>query len=75
MQCSNRFFVDKRIQVQLKKTQSDMVQSYYRYLYSYNRFSLSQQTVAARKQEVEVASSHAEQQRAAADPLASAERS
>jgi hypothetical protein len=60
-------FVDKRIQGQLRKTQSDMVQSYYRYLYSYNRFALSQQTVAARKQEVEVASSHAEQQRAAAD--------
>ncbi|MBA3856083.1 MAG: hypothetical protein C0507_04160 [Cyanobacteria bacterium PR.3.49] len=60
-------FVDKRVQGQLRKTQSEMVQSYYRYLYSYNRFALAQQTVAARKQEVEVASTHAEQQRAAAD--------
>jgi hypothetical protein len=60
-------FVDKRIQGQLRKTQSEMVQSYYRYLYSYNRFALAQQTVAARKQEVEVASTHSEQQRAAAD--------
>lgn len=60
-------FVDKRIQSQLRKTQSEMVQSYYRYLYSYNRFALAQQTVAARKQEVEVASTHSEQQRAAAD--------
>lgn len=60
-------FVDKRIQAQLRKTQTDLVQSYFRYLYSYNRFALSQQTVAARKQEVEVASSHSEQQRAAAD--------
>lgn len=56
----------------VQKMQQDLVQSYYRYLYEYNKFALAQQTVAARKQEVDVASSKAEKQRAAAD-LASAQ--
>jgi hypothetical protein len=43
------------------------VQGYYRYLYSYNKFSLAQQTVAARKQEADVAQTNSEAQRAAAD--------
>src|SRR5690606_33665043 len=41
--------------------------AYYRYLSAYNKFALQQQTVAARKQEIEVAASRAEKQRAAAD--------
>jgi len=59
--------LDKRIIQPVKKLQSDMVQDYYRYLYSYNKFALAQQTVAARKQEIEVADSPSEKQRAAAD--------
>jgi hypothetical protein len=59
--------LDKRILEPVKKVQSDLVQAYYRYLYSYNKFALATQTVAARKQESEVASSDAERQRAAAD--------
>lgn len=59
--------VDRRIAPQLKKLESDLSQSYYRYLYAYNKFALAQQTVAARKQEVEVAGTASEQQRAAAD--------
>jgi hypothetical protein len=59
--------LDKRILDPVKKVQSDLVQAYYRYLYSYNKFALAAQTVAARKQESEVASSDAERQRAAAD--------
>ncbi len=59
--------LDKRILQPVRKLQSDLVQAYYRYLYSYNKFALAQQTVAARKQESEVASSASEQQRAAAD--------
>ncbi len=59
--------LDKRILQPVRKLQSDLVQAYYRYLYSYNKFALAQQTVAARKQESEVAASASEQQRAAAD--------
>jgi hypothetical protein len=59
--------LDKRIAPSVKKLQSDLMQAYYRYLYSYNKWALAQQTVAARKQEVDVASTPAEQQRAAAD--------
>lgn len=51
----------------VQKLQQELVQSYYRYLFEYNKYSLAQQTVAARKQEVDVASSKAEKQRAAAD--------
>jgi hypothetical protein len=59
--------VDKRLLPTVKKLEMDLVQTYYRYLYSYNKFSLAQQTVQARKQQVEVASSPAESQRAATD--------
>ncbi|MBY0550978.1 MAG: hypothetical protein K2W95_27110 [Candidatus Obscuribacterales bacterium] len=59
--------VDKKFVAQVKKCQSDLIQAYYRYLFSYNKFSLTQQNVAARKQEVELADSSAEKQRAAAD--------
>jgi hypothetical protein len=51
----------------VKKAEMDMVQAYYRYLYSYNKFALAQQTVLARKQEAETADSASESQRAAAD--------
>jgi hypothetical protein len=59
--------LDKRIYQPVKKLQTDMVQAYYRYLYSYNKFALAQQTVAARKQEIDVADTASEKQRAAAD--------
>lgn len=52
---------------QVRKVQFDLVQSYYRYLYAYNKYAIQQQTVQARKQEIEVASSRAEKQRAEAD--------
>ena len=57
----------KKSTEKVQKLQSELVQSYYRYLFEYNKYSLAQQTVAARKQEVDVASSKAEKQRAAAD--------
>jgi hypothetical protein len=44
-----------------------LAQSYYRYLYTYNKYCFAEQTLAARKQEVELASSASEQQRATAD--------
>ncbi len=59
--------LDKKIAGSVRKIMSDVAQDYYRYLYAYNKFALAQQTVAARKQETEVAESAAEQQRAAAD--------
>jgi hypothetical protein len=59
--------LDKRLLPTVKKLQKDLVQSYMRYLYSYNKFALAQQTVTARKQEVDVAGSPSEAQRAAAD--------
>ena len=58
---------DKRLVPSVKKAEMDMVQAYYRYLYSYNKFALAQQTVLARKQEAETADSASESQRAAAD--------
>lgn len=51
----------------VRKVQFDLVQSYYRYLYAYNKYAIQTQTVQARKQEIEVASSRAEKQRAEAD--------
>jgi hypothetical protein len=51
----------------VRKIQFDVVQSYYRYLYAYNKYAIQAQTVQARKQEIEVASSRAEKQRAEAD--------
>ena len=59
--------VDKRAAGAVKKMESDLTQTYYRYLYAYNKFALAQQTVAARKQEMDFAGSASEQQRAAAD--------
>ncbi len=59
--------LDKKVAASVKQLQGEVVQSYYRYLYSYNKFALLRQTVAARKQEVEFAQSASEQQRAAAD--------
>src|SRR5579885_1911858 len=59
--------LDKKIATATRQLEADVVQAYYRYLYSYNKFALLQQTVAARKQEVDVAGSASEQQRAAAD--------
>jgi hypothetical protein len=55
------------VQPAVRRAQTDLVQSYYRYLYTYNKFALAQQTYAARKQEVEVATTDSEKQRAAAD--------
>ena len=59
--------VDKKIYAPVKKAQSELVQAYYRYLYAYNKFFLTQQQVAARKQELELAESQAEKQRATVD--------
>jgi hypothetical protein len=60
-------FLDKKVAPAVRRTQSDLAQAYYRYLYTYNKFALAQQTLAARKQEVEVASTDVEKQRSAAD--------
>jgi hypothetical protein len=59
--------IDRRVVPEVHKLEADLTQNYYRYLYTYNKFCLAQQTVSARKQEVEVADSPSEQQRAAAD--------
>ncbi len=59
--------LDKKAAPVVKKLQVDLMQGYHRYLYSYNKWALAAQTVAARKQEAEVASTQSEQQRAAAD--------
>jgi archaellum component FlaG (FlaF/FlaG flagellin family) len=59
--------VDKKIYGAVKKAQTDLVQAYYRYLYSYNKFFLTQQQIAARKQELDAAESQAEKQRATVD--------
>jgi hypothetical protein len=56
--------MDKKIAASVRRVETDLVQAYYRYLYSYHRFALAQQTLSARKQEVEVASSDSEKQRA-----------
>ena len=58
---------EKKSIEQVRKTQFDVVQSYYRYLYAYNKYAIQLQTVQARKQEIEVAGSRAEKQRAEAD--------
>lgn len=64
--------VDKRILPHVKKVETELAQGYYRFLYAFNKFALMQQQVAARKQEVEVADTNSEKQRAASD-LASAQ--
>lgn len=64
--------LDKRIAPNVVRIEQEVAQSYYRYLYAYNKYALTQQQIAARKQEMEVADSASEKQRAAAD-LASAQ--
>lgn len=59
--------VDRKILPEVKRAQTELVQGYYRYLYAFNKFSLAQQTVAARKQEVEIAETASEKQRAELD--------
>ncbi len=59
--------VDRKIVANLKKVQLDLVQAYYRYLYAYNKFFLTQQQVQARKQELDCAESQVEKQRATVD--------
>lgn len=59
--------IDKRIFSQVRKVQTELTQSYYRYLYAYNKYALAEQTVSARKQEADYASSPAEKQRATTD--------
>lgn len=59
--------LDKKLVSPTKKAQSELTQAYYRYLYAYNKFFLGQQYIAARKQEMELADSQSEKQRAAAD--------
>lgn len=59
--------VDRKVLAEVKKAQAELVQGYYRYLYAFNKFSLAQQTVAARKQEVEIGETAAEKQRAELD--------
>lgn len=59
--------LDKRVLPEVRKVQAELLQAYYRYLSVYNKYALAEQTVAARKQEINVAESDAEKQRAAAD--------
>lgn len=59
--------VDKKVFGTVKKTQTDLVQAYYRYLYAYNKFFLTQQQVQARKQELDCADSQSDKQRATVD--------
>ena len=64
--------LDKKVAPRVSKLQKDLVNSYYRYMHTYDKYALAQQTMQARKQQIEVARSRSEKQRAAAD-LASAE--
>jgi hypothetical protein len=59
--------IDKHIAPAVRRLEGELLQSYYRYIYTYNKYCFAQQTVAARKQEVELADSAAEKQRATAD--------
>jgi hypothetical protein len=59
--------IDKHIAPAVRRLETELLQSYYRYIYTYNKYCFAQQTVAARKQEVELADSAAEKQRATAD--------
>ncbi|PWT94602.1 MAG: hypothetical protein C5B53_12725 [Candidatus Melainabacteria bacterium] len=59
--------IDKHIAPAVRRVETELLQSYYRFLYTYNKYCFAQQTVAARKQEVELADSDAEKQRATAD--------
>jgi hypothetical protein len=59
--------LDRRIFPEVKKLELDLTQAYYRYLYAFNKYALAQQTVAARKQELDYADDAAEKQRATTD--------
>jgi len=59
--------IDKRAFPEVRKLQTELVQAYYRYLSTYNKYALVEQTVAARKQEIDLSDSDAEKQRATAD--------
>jgi hypothetical protein len=59
--------IDKRAFAEVRRLQTDLVQAYYRYLSTYNKYALVEQTVAARKQEIDLSESDAEKQRATAD--------
>lgn len=59
--------MDKKLYPVVRRVEGELVQTYLRYLYAYNKFSLASQTVSARKQEADMANSASEQQRAAAD--------
>jgi hypothetical protein len=58
---------DNRALPEVRKVQTELVQAYYRYLSTYNKYALVEQTVAARKQEIDLSESDAEKQRATAD--------
>ena len=59
--------IDRRAFPEVRKVQTELVQSYYRYLSAYNKFALAEQNVAARQQEVDLSDSDLERQRATAD--------
>ncbi len=59
--------IDKRVYPEVRRLQTELVQAYYRYLSTYNKYALVEQTVAARKQEIDLSESDAEKQRATAD--------
>jgi len=59
--------IDRRIVTDVRKSQTEIAQAYYRYLSTYNKYALAEQTVAARQQEVDLSDSDSERQRAAAD--------
>ncbi len=58
---------DKKLAPYIKKWQTDVVTVYNHYLYTYNKFALSEQTVQARNQEFDVAETDSDKQRAATD--------
>ncbi len=59
--------IDKRAFLEVRKLQTELVQAYYRYLSTYSKYALVEQTVAARKQEIDLSESDSEKQRATAD--------
>lgn len=58
---------DKKLEPYIKKWETDIVTAYNRYLYTYNKFALAEQSLQARNQEFDVAESDSEKQRAATD--------
>jgi len=59
--------IDRRAFAEVRKLQTDLVQSYYRYLCAYNKYALAEQTTAARQQEVDLSDSDLERQKGTAD--------